>query len=566
MKKMKKVLALLLAMTMVFAMSTTAFAAQQLTPDKEITVTDLEVGDDVSYYHFIQWKNGAWAFSDDFAAVLTDADLIEIVGTPEIYDDPTTPDDESQPAVPGKITYEMSQKLAEAANSATADGTDTNITSKTWKKSIADASEAGLYMIIVAAKTSGIIYNPAFVAADFNTKADSTSQTISMNALYPDTAVAKKTIITIPKTESDSNEKVKMAVNSHLGEMIDFEFETTIPVYMPSYKNPYFVITDEIKTKGITLDPSTITVVLSPQSTLSVDDTYKMTPNGTNGFEIAFEEDYLKGNTTSVTVNVKYKGQLTGDTAFNLNREENDVTVSYSNGPKGEKGALKDITNVYSFSLGAKLIGEEEKKTSEIVKVAVDDDGNYITELIELDNEKEIGALEGAKFGLYTDKDKQDETTLYTNPKTDGYFTTGKDGVITYEGLAAGTYYLKELSAPDGYVKDTKVHEVVITAEYNDPVTVTETVNGITVTYDYVTLKSYDVTVDGVSTNKYEIVNQGPVQSSTSINKESFEVENHPGVELPSTGGIGTTMFYVVGSVLVIGAAVLLISKRRMAR
>ena len=52
--------------------------------------------------------------------------------------------------------------------------------------------------------------------------------------------------------------------------------------------------------------------------------------------------------------------------------------------------------------------------------------------------------------------------------------------------------------------------------------------------------------------------------TSTALFKET--VENKKGAELPTTGGMGTTMFYIVGSVLVIGTAVVLISKRRMAR
>ena len=67
---------------------------------------------------------------------------------------------------------------------------------------------------------------------------------------------------------------------------------------------------------------------------------------------------------------IDYKGTLTSDAEFNVNQEENDVTVTYSNGPGEEKGAIKDVSNTYTFSIGAKLLGDEEKKTSEIVKVA----------------------------------------------------------------------------------------------------------------------------------------------------------------------------------------------------
>ena len=279
------------------------------------------------------------------------------------------------------------------------------------------------------------------------------------------------------------------------------------------------------------------------------------------GFTVSFDEEFLAANAAPVDVTIDYKGTLTSDAEFNVNQEENDVTVTYSNGPGEEKGAIKDKSNTYTFSIGAKLLGDEEKKTSEIVKVAVDKEGNYVTELVELDNEKKVGALPGAEFGLYTDEAC---TTLYTNDLTDGKFTTGDDGVITYLGLAAGKYYLKELSAPAGYIKDDAVHTIEISATYTEvEVTETDPGTGIEVTYKTDVLEKYTISYDGDSI-EYEITNNGPRSEETTINQESFEVKNTEGVELPSTGSIGTTIFYVVGAILVLGAGVVLVTRRRM--
>jgi len=541
----------MIAMVMVIGtMSMTAFAADgDLVSDTPIQVEDLTVGDVVTYYQVIEWKDGNWAFKAPFDT-LSDADLTEIIGTPAVPDDPTTPEDESQEAVAGKITQAMATKIAEAATSGGT--TDPALTTTKWTKA---NPAAGLYMIVVAAKESGVVYNPAFVGADFDDKND--TNIISITATYSDTAVAKKTNIITKKTESDTDEAIQQAINSKVGEEITFNVETTIPVFMPTFTKPSFEVKDTITTGGVKLDPDTIKVTLTPAAEGTV---YQIKDTSDTGFTIVFNEAYLKSNKTAVKVEVEYKGILTNKADFNINREENTVDVTYSNGPGEEKGAMKDLTNVYTFSLGAALLGDKEKKTSEIVKVGVDENGEYITELVELDNEKKVGALPGAQFGLYTDAAC---TTLYTNDLTNGLFTTGADGVITYKGLAEGTYYLKEISAPTGYIKDQNPHTVVIEAEYNAPENYTETVSGISVTYEIVTLKSYSVTVDGQK-NTYEIVNNGPKEVSTTINKESFEVQNTKGRELPSTGGIGTTLFYVAGSVLVIGAAVLLISKRRM--
>ena len=126
---------------------------------------------------------------------------------------------------------------------------------------------------------------------------------------------------------------------------------------------------------------------------------------------------------------------------------------------------------------------------------------------------------------------------------------TPEDGLIIVKGVKTGTYSITETAAPKGYNK------------LGAPVEVTATKTGETTTSTTTYLDA-----DG------NIVAQETTGGSTvivSIDKLAatpLVVVNKTGAELPSTGGIGTTMFYIVGSVLVIGAAVVLISKRRMAR
>ncbi len=108
-------------------------------------------------------------------------------------------------------------------------------------------------------------------------------------------------------------------------------------------------------------------------------------------------------------------------------------------------------------------------------------------------------------------------------------------GYINIEGLDTGTYTVTETKAPDGYNLMDGTISVTITASYNEE---TGALIDHTVTYTY----------DGVS-------DEGVVY-----------VINNAGAILPSTGGMGTTLFYVIGAVLVCGAAVLLITRRRMSR
>lgn len=111
------------------------------------------------------------------------------------------------------------------------------------------------------------------------------------------------------------------------------------------------------------------------------------------------------------------------------------------------------------------------------------------------------------------------EITANTNVVTQ--ITTGSTGKFTIKGLDSDTYYLVEITAPEGYNKV-------------DPITVKIDSNG----------KTY---IGNSDTEVAEV-----------------KVLNQTGAELPSTGGIGTTVFYIVGAILVVGAAVLLVTKKRM--
>ena len=103
--------------------------------------------------------------------------------------------------------------------------------------------------------------------------------------------------------------------------------------------------------------------------------------------------------------------------------------------------------------------------------------------------------------------------------------------------MKEGTYYLEEIKAPDGYNKLKNPVPVEIKAAYNE--------DG--------TLKTDDADFK--------------LKPDTTKNNHYYQLQsiaNKAGAVLPSTGGIGTTIFYVLGSILALGAAVLLIAKKRM--
>lgn len=159
------------------------------------------------------------------------------------------------------------------------------------------------------------------------------------------------------------------------------------------------------------------------------------------------------------------------------------------------------------------------------------------------DGETEIG-LGDAEFRLYKEvggnkfyaKAVTNKIAGWSENVNEAYtFVSASDGKIEIVGLDEGTYYLEETEAPAGYNKLAAPVEVVITKAI-DAVTDEGTA---TITYSY----------DG-----------GAASTGT------VKVLNNKGQELPSTGGIGTTIFYIVGAVLVAAAGILLITKKRMNR
>ena len=124
----------------------------------------------------------------------------------------------------------------------------------------------------------------------------------------------------------------------------------------------------------------------------------------------------------------------------------------------------------------------------------------------------------------------------YTTATSDG------DGQLYFRGLKAGTYYLKELTAPAGYRVNTNIYKGDIKATYNN--------DG--------TLASWSVEVDNA-----EVASFTAASSWQNTHETGTTIKNTQLSALPATGGIGTTIFTIVGCGIMIAAAVLFFASRR---
>ena len=200
-------------------------------------------------------------------------------------------------------------------------------------------------------------------------------------------------------------------------------------------------------------------------------------------------------------------------------------------------------------------------------------------DVLKVDGADSTKKLDGAKFVLYrevttttppaeeggeatTSKAKQyykwvdNKVTWVSEQSAADVFETDTNGNLKQQvrGLDQGTYYLLETEAPKGYNLLKDAVEVVITATPDSEEAVSKVTYSATYAGEDASMTNGEV---NLATAQQESGKQ-PVATGT--------IENNSGVELPSTGGIGTTIFYVVGSIMVVAAGVLLVTKKRMSR
>ena len=605
MKKIRKMIALVIAMVMVLSMASLTMAApaevEAGTYDETLTVSGLKAGDKVTFYKVIEWVNDAednvkgWKATSDYASVLTEEKLTEmLLGNPN-----------ATPAVaPIGVNSDIAGDLARLATNETkvyeVTATGTSVTLNAG----AENCGPGMYMALIDPVNVNDVYNPVFVSSDFNTDvAGSVSITDSYTS--PD-ATVKSSNTSLDKTAVASEDAWDATDSAWrttaIGDEVTFTVVTYIPVYGDVYNSPYFAVHDKLTDLDLDLDSVTVTEPADLEKSETGDYNVKSAFDG-KGYTLEFSPDYLKDVTSAPRkVTIQYKAKVSTTAPLNINTEKNEVSTEFSHIPSSESDHAfkKDTTQHYTFTLDAEGLGEQEeakgKKTSEIIKVGVDSAGNpitsetatgsYITE-----TNKYTNPLAGAEFKLYTDSECKNEYKAKNaagelqDPVT---FVTGADGRMTITGLDAGDYYFQETKAPAGFVKDSAIHHIEIRATFDKDVEITEwTLDGKTwisdadytaledktgyKSYTYKTdiINGYTVKIDGEDTAKYKFVNNSTTDAEIDWTIEPpveipFDIVNTKGVELPSTGGIGTTMFYIVGAVLVIGAGILLVTRRRM--
>jgi len=205
-------------------------------------------------------------------------------------------------------------------------------------------------------------------------------------------------------------------------------------------------------------------------------------------------------------------------------------------------------------------------------KEEVDEATVYTFALAWVKTDEKGNQLAGAKFQLpfYVKTAKDGDAYVYGGTEagdglTNEVVTTATDAIITIKGVEQGVYSITETEAPEGYNKLAEPFNVEAKKSGNGVTTKTKTTiyldeKGNVVKTESSTTKEYNT--DGDSYNNANTTITGEEKS---VPVYQFDpIVNQKGTELPSTGGMGTTIFYIIGAILVLGAGILLVTRRRM--
>lgn len=464
MKHARKLASLLLALVMVFALATTAFAAGSgsITVDNPIagqTYTAYKIFDVVydteGHYSYTIDSTSAWFSTvQAFATEAHGMTLTQVNGSTTY--NVTTTDAFSAPDFAAALKAAVSGKTGTALN--VADG-----------KATATGLDLGYYFV------------------------NSTSS-----------ALANLTTTTPSVTIHDKNdmpfEKTDDTTSADVGKTVNYTITGKVPDYT-GFTTYTYLITDTMS-EGLTFKKDVKVTVGSTDVTSACTVTDNVDSNA-NKFTVSIP---VKSYNIGAPIVVTYSAVVNEKAIAKI--EKNHAVLTYSNNPT--TGETQDSQPQEETVYSSKIVIDKYETDNESTKLA----GAKFVLYKEVTAE---GATEATKmYYKWNDTDKKVEWDADKDQATSK--TTDDKGATSFDGLANGTYYLLETEAPAGYNLLT------------DPV-------GVTVNGANATTENLSVTA---------------------------KVENNTGALLPSTGGMGTTIFYVLGSILVIGAEVLLVTKKRM--
>ncbi|MCD7723820.1 MAG: isopeptide-forming domain-containing fimbrial protein [Clostridiales bacterium] len=519
MKTMKKVFAALVALTMVLAMGTfSAFADDSYTITVNNTSSTISIdGNTYSAYKLfdVTYSGNAYSYTadSDFATFTYSADgtdysmdSVDNVQALLRYLESLESDSDALNAFATAVYEFITNNGISADGTATADGESATI----------DVTSAGAgYYLIYGDGVTTDGADETIVSAVMLTTTDPTAE-VNVKA---DTPTIEKLIDTDGKDGGDTDN-----TSADIGDTVDFVITSTIPTTVAGYESYTYTITDTMS-DGLTYNNDMVISVYNSAGALV--STYTTSDVLTENGQVLTVDltDFLTTAAANLggTVVITYSATLDVDAYDNETDETNTVYLTYSSDPyAADTTANTPESTVYVADYDIEINKYYDNDGTEEALA----DASFV-----LQNADEEYYSVDETTGVVTWVSDQDSATTVT---------TDANGFAQFAGLAAGTYTLTETAAPSGYNLLTDSIEVVITQESIDAT------GGVTAT---ATIDGEDATV---STN-----------ADTGQLYVTVDVENTTGTVLPSTGGVGTYIFYAVGGTLMIAAFVMFMQQKK---
>ena len=539
MKKIKKVLAMIMAMAMIMGLGMTAMASGTSTTAASISNIDYEgetaEGADkitVTAYQIISYnENGT------YSAVI-----------PDTIDE-----------VEGKLSVTASNVENLYKNHLT------GLTTKNTDFTRVDETDEftcstldyGTWMIVITGSEK-YLYNPAVISVWKDTNGQKTYGTMDLvNDQWTEGGVyAKKSEPQITKEALTPDVK-----GVQYGDILQFKVTADVPSYMSNKEVSTYSISDTLIGLELVKDDShmptaTVNNVNNDELTAKVNGAIV---DGKKSFTVnGFSADFFK-NYAGKEIVITYWAKVSSDAKINVDKLNNTATLKYdTNDGTQEKYAE---TKHYTFGIDTNITGGNiaGNKTGEFIKV----DADGTVEYNETNNTPVVTdgvALDGAQFQLHIGSENGD---LFVNAEGNSTFETTADGRLEINGLDSDvTYYLIETKAPDGYTLNATPIQVKINA------TIDSTSGDLTGYQVVMTVKGED---GSYSEEASSVTNYGYTMTTgetTLINTQDtpsnpLGFQNTTLQSLPSTGGIGTTIFTIGGIVIMVAAAGLYFANRR---
>ena len=561
-KLVSRFMAVLMAMTMILSMSMTAFAAEA--PKGTLTVNNTVAGKTLDLYQiFTATKNEAGNVAYTLNSAYEGFFQSKISGASTLTGEALS--EKAYNYVKDQVGTDGSNGAAFAKdimgwileNTATVEATHTTATT-TDTTTVISNLDYGYYVVypLGATDTSTAPGNEKVKSVASLVSVTGIDATVNMKSNYP--TVDKKIIpaqsgsgITIGaivngnwegnhQMELDDENESEDTIAPHgatdekkvgdfgIGDTVTYQLTSKVPD-MTGYNSYTFKFSDTLS-KG--LDLKEVLSVKVGNTTLTAKST------GANTYALAYDKsnrtltvtlnDFYNSykNRTGDTITVVYTATLNRDAVIGMNPNTNKAVVEYSNNPKSDGTGKSEpsIVDVHTFDFTIfKYYLKDETQTGL---------ANAEFELYKA-NEAGDAADTNAKINIVDEGNGVYRQATADEAKATG-FTSAKivsdaDGKVLVKGLDAGTYYLRETKAPEGYNKLLSDIKVEIKPVYDE-------------TTGKLTSYSVDYTYNGKTTNGAAITNK--------TDSPEVAVENKTGAQLPSTGSKGALMVTLAGIVL----------------